>query len=307
MLAIVLVGLPFWGNPFWTGLAAQILIFGLLALSVDLLMRHTGLFSLCNGAFFAVAAYTVAILEVNHGVPSPLAIVAALAAAVLVGAVFGVSVRAGGVYFILVTLAFGQLVLSVSVQWSWLTGGDNGITNIPYPSLGRLTVTSLEGMYYVVVAVVALTTAVYHRIIRSPFGLSLNGIRESESRMTALGFNVLRRKYEAFVLSSLLADLAGVLYAYMNQFVSPAIASLNVSVEGALMPIVGGAVTTLGAFLGAIVILGIRSVVSGYVAGWPIIMGLVFIGVVLFAPKGILGLIDLAMRRWRARRGGGRP
>ena len=296
--------LPLLGNPFWTGLTAQVLIFGLLALSVDLLMRHTGLFPLCNGAFFAVAAYTVATLEVTHGVPSPLAALAGVAAAGLVGAIFGVAVRASGVYFILVTLALGQLVWSVSVQWSWLTGGDNGITGVPYPSIGPLAVTSLTAMFYVVVCAVALAVLLYRRIVASPFGLALNGIRESESRMTALGFNVAARKYAAFVISSLFAGVAGVLYAYMNQFVSPAASSLAVSVEAALMPILGGAGTTLGAFIGAVVIIGIRSVVSGAFSGWPIVMGLVFVFVVLFAPRGILGLAASLRGRLRGREGG---
>lgn len=306
--ALVIAGLtvlatPFAGNPFWTGLVAQVLIFGLLALSVDLLMRHTGLFPMCNGAFFAVGAYTVAMLEVNYGVPSPLAALAGVAAAGLTGALFGVSVRASGVYFILVTLALGQLVWGVSVQWTWLTGGDNGITNVPYPSIGALAIGSLDAMYYLVAIVVAFFTLVYGQIIRSSFGLTLNGIRESESRMTALGFNVTARKYVAFVISSLFAGVAGVLYAYTNQFVSPAASSLLISVEAALMPILGGAGTVFGSFIGAVVIIGIRNVVSGFLYGWPIVMGLVFIAVVLFAPKGVLGIFrDLARRSERRER-----
>ncbi|MEM6463847.1 MAG: branched-chain amino acid ABC transporter permease [Pseudomonadota bacterium] len=290
LAGIIVLFIPFAGNPFWTGLVAQVLIFGLLALSVDLLMRHTGLFPMCNGAFFAVAAYTVATLEVTHGWSSPMAALAGIAAAGITGAIFGVSVRAGGVYFILVTLALGQIVWGVSVQWTWLTGGDNGITNVPYPSIGGAEIESLDGMYYFVAIAVVLATVLYRQIIRSPFGLSLNGIRDSESRMTALGFNVTLRKYAAFVISSLFAGVAGVLYAYTNQFVSPATASLLISVEAALMPILGGAGTVLGAFIGAVVIIGIRNVISAFVYGWPIVMGLVFIVVVLFAPKGILGV-----------------
>jgi branched-chain amino acid transport system permease protein len=301
-LALVLAGVvllitPYAGNPFWTGLMAQILIFGLLALSVDLLMRHTGLFPMCNGAFFAVAAYTVAMLEVNYGVASPFAALAGIVAAGVTGMVFGVSVRASGVYFILVTLALGQLVWGVSVQWTWLTGGDNGITNVPYPSLGDMGIGSLTQMYYFVAIVVIFFTLLYRQVIRSPFGLSLNGIRDSESRMTALGFNVTARKYVAFVISSLFAGVAGVLYAYTVQFVSPAASSLLISVEAALMPILGGAGTVFGAFIGAVIIIGIRNVVSGFLSGWPIVMGLVFIVVVLFAPKGILGIFNDLLRR----------
>ncbi len=295
-LAFALLALPFAANPFWTGLVAHILIFGLLALSVDLLMAQTGLFPMCNGAFFAVAAYSVAALEVNFDAPSIVAVSVAMAAALMTGALFGVSVRTGGVYFILITLALGQLVWSAAVQWSSLTGGDNGITNVPFPSFGPVAVTTFNEMYYLVIACVVAATIIYRRITRSAFGLSLNGIRESESRMSALGFAVGRRKYAAFLLSSLFAGFAGVLYAYTNQFVSPASASLQVSVEAALMPILGGAGTTLGAFVGALVIIGIRDFVSGIVHGWQIVMGLAFIFVVLFAPRGILGLFDRVLR-----------
>ncbi len=291
ILAAALLAAPQLGNLFWTGLIAQILLFGLLALSVDLLMRHTGLFSLCNGAFFAVAAYTVAMLEVNYGAPTILAAPAGVLAACATGMIFGVSVRTSGVYFILVTLALGQIVWGASTQWTWLTGGDNGITNVPFPALGGLEITSLPQMYYFVLATVAAATFVYARIVRSPFGLTLNGIRESESRMTALGYNVQRRKYAAFVISSAFAGVAGVLYAYTNQFVSPASSSLTVSVEAALMAILGGAGTIAGPFIGAGMIIGIRNIVSGLISGWPIIMGLVFIFVVLYAPGGLLGLL----------------
>lgn len=296
LLAIPLLA----GNPFWIGLAAQVLIFGLLALSVDLLMRHTGLFPMCHGAFFAVGAYVTAMLEVRADAPSLVAAGAGILAATAAGALFGVSVRTSGVYFILVTLAFGQIVWGASVQWSALTGGDNGIPGVPYPSLGELSIGSIGEMYVLVCGVVILATLAYARLVSSPFGLSLNGIRDSESRMSALGFDTALRKYVAFVISSAFAGLAGVLYAYTNQFVSPASASLLVSVEAALMAILGGAGTLLGPFIGSVVILGIRNLLSG-ATGWPIVMGLVFIGVVLFAPKGIVGLWRQALAKGGAR------
>jgi len=289
-VAVFVLAVPYLGNLFWIGLAAQILLFGLLALSVDLLMRHTGLFSLCNGAFFAVAAYTVAMLQVQYGLPTLIAAPAGVLAAGVTGAIFGVSVRTSGVYFILITLALGQIIWGASTQWSTLTGGDNGIPNVPFPAMAGLEITSLSQMYYFVLIVVVLAAFLYTRIVQSPFGLTLNGIRESESRMTALGFNVQQRKYAAFIISSLFAGIAGALYAYTNQFVSPATASLNVSVEAALMAILGGAGTIIGPFIGAAMIIGIRNVVSGFLPGWPIVMGLVFIFVVLYAPGGLLSL-----------------
>jgi branched-chain amino acid transport system permease protein len=289
-LAAALLAVPAFGNPFWIGLVMQVLIFGLLAISVDLMIRHVGLFPLCNGAFFAVGAYAVAMLEVQHGWPTVLAVPAAIAAAGATGMLFGVSVRTGGVYFILITLAFGQMVLSAATSWTSFTGGDNGITGIPWPSVAGVGPTSLAGMYAVVLVVVGLAVVLYARIVHSPFGLTLNGIRDSESRMVALGYRTALRKYVAFVVSSLFAGIAGVLYAYGNQFVSPAAASLLVSVEAGLMAILGGSGTLIGPFLGAVVIMGIRNVASSFIPGWPILMGLVFIAVVLFLPRGLVGL-----------------
>ncbi|MEO1105274.1 MAG: branched-chain amino acid ABC transporter permease [Devosia sp.] len=297
VLALGLVAVPMFGNAFWVGLVMQIMIFGLLAISVDLMIRHVGLFPLCNGAFFAVAAYAVAMLEVQEGWPTALAVPAALAAAGLTGIIFGISVRTGGVYFILITLAFGQMVLSAATSWTAFTGGDNGITNVPYPSIAGFGPERLSQMYALVLIVVAAATALYARLVTSLFGLTLNGIRDSESRMIALGYRTVLRKYVAFVVSSLIAGLAGVLYAYANQFVSPAAASLVVSVEAGLMAILGGSGTLIGPFIGAAVIMGIRNVVSAVVPGWPILMGLVFIAVVLFLPRGLVSLGTMRGRR----------
>ncbi len=300
VLAVILL-VPLVANQFWQGLVLQILIFGLLALSVDILMRHTGLFPICHGAFFAVAAYAVAKLETQSGLPSPLIVLIALAVAGFTGAVFAVSVRTSGVYFILVTLALGQIVWSLSVQWTSLTGGDNGIANVPFPSLGAWGFESLSSFYYLAVAVVLLAALSIRRILASPFGLALHGLRESDSRMRALGYRSPQHRFAAFLLSSLFAGLAGVLYAYTNQFVSPQAASLLVSVEAALMAILGGAGTIIGPFIGAALILGLRTIASGLFEGWLILMGLLFIATVLFAPRGILGLLQRAPGR-----GGGR-
>jgi branched-chain amino acid transport system permease protein len=283
---------PFFLDPFGIGLAAQILVFGLLALSVDLLMRHAGMFSMCHGAFFAVAAYATAALHVHHGLPTAVAAPGGIAAALLTAAVFGVSVRTGGVYFILVTLALGQLVWSLTVSWTGLTGGDNGITDVPAPAIGGLRAATPAAYYYLVLGLVVLCCLAYRRLIASPFGLALHGVRDSEARMRALGYDVTALRYVAFVVSGGMAGIAGVLYVYGNQFVSPATANLSVSVEAALMAILGGAGTILGPFIGSAIIIGIRNTLSNIVPGWPILLGLVFIATVLWAPRGVIGLLQ---------------
>jgi branched-chain amino acid transport system permease protein len=296
-VVVALALLPQVAGPFWTGLATQMIVFGLLALSVDLLLGHAGLFSICHGSFFAVAAYTTAILQVRYAVPTALAAPAGLLAGTLLGLLFGLAVRTRGVYFILITIAFGYVVWGVAHRWSSFTGGDNGVTNVPFPAVGGLRVESHTDYYYLVLLVVALCALGYRVLVRSPFGLTLRGIKGSESRMRSLGYDSNRHLYAAFVLSAALASLAGVLYVYYNRFVNPVAASFPVSVEAALMAILGGTGTIAGPFIGAAIILGLRNWVSSFFEVYATVMGIVFIVTVLWAPEGLVGLAARLRRR----------
>jgi branched-chain amino acid transport system permease protein len=289
-LVVAAVALPFAAGPFWMGLVTQMIVFGLLALSVDLLLGHAGLFSICHGSFFAVAAYTTAILQVRHGAPTLLAAPAGLLAGTLLGLLFGLAVRTRGVYFILITIAFGYVVWGVAHRWSSFTGGDNGVTNVPFPAVAGVRVESHTEYYYLALVVATLCALGYRVLIRSPFGLALRGIKGSESRMRTLGFDSNRHLYTAFVLSAALASLAGVLYVYYNRFVNPVAASFPVSVEAALMAIVGGSGTIVGPFIGSAIILGLRNWVSSFFELYAAIMGIVFIAAVLWVPEGLVGL-----------------
>lgn len=299
------LALPYYAGPFWTGLATQMLIFGLLALSVDLLLGHAGLFSLTHASFFAVSAYTVAILQVRYGVPTALAAPAGICAGTLLALVFGLAVRTRGVYFILITIAFGFVVWGVAHRWSSFTGGDNGVTNVPFPALGGLGVTSHTQYYYLVLLAVILCGFGYRVLIRSPFGLGLRGIKASESRMRSLGFRTGLHLYAAFVLSGALASFAGVLYVYYNKFVNPVAASFPISVEAALMAIIGGTGTIIGPFIGSGIVLGLRNWVSSFFELHLAVMGAVFIAAVLWAPDGLVGLAGrLRARTGRAKEAG---
>lgn len=296
-VVVALALLPQVAGPFWMGLATQMIVFGLLALSVDLLLGHAGLFSICHGSFFAVAAYTTAILQVRYAVPTALAAPAGLLAGTLLGLLFGLAVRTRGVYFILITIAFGYVVWGVAHRWSSFTGGDNGVTNVPFPAVGGLRVESDTAYYYLVLLVVALCALGYRVLVRSPFGLALRGIKGSESRMRSLGFDSNRHLYAAFVLSAALASLAGVLYVYYNRFVNPVAASFPVSVEAALMAILGGTGTIAGPFIGSAIILGLRNWVSSFFELYATVIGIVFIVTVLWVPGGLVGLAARLRRR----------
>ncbi len=290
LLLAVAVAIPTVAGPFWVSLLTQMLIFGLLALSVDLLLGHAGLFSLCHAAFFSVSAYTTAILQVRYGVGSLVAAPAGLLAGTLLGLLFGLSVRTRGVYFILITIALGYIIWGVAYRWSSFTGGDNGVTNVPRPDLAGIPLDGMNAFYYLTLVVVLVCVGAYRVLIRSPFGLTLRGIKTSESRMASLGYHPNRHLYVAFVLSAFLASLAGVLYVYYNRFINPVAASFPISVEAALMAIVGGTGTIFGPFLGAGIVLALRNWVSSFVALHHAIMGIVFIVTILWAPNGIMGL-----------------
>jgi branched-chain amino acid transport system permease protein len=283
---------PLLVGPFWMTLITQIYIYGLLALSVDFLLGHAGLYSLCHASFFAVAAYTTAVLQVRYGQPTLIAGPAGILAGTLLAMLYGAAVRTRGVYFILITIALGYIIWGAAYRWASFTGGDNGITNVPPPSVANVTVSSQTAYYYFVLAVVLLCAVGYRTLIRSPFGLSLRGIKSSESRMRSLGYRTTQHLYAAFVISGAMASLAGVLYVYYNRFINPVAASFQISVEVSLMAIVGGSGTIIGPFLGSGIVLGLRNWVSSFFELHAAIMGIVFITTILWAPDGIVGFVN---------------
>ena len=297
VLLVLALAFPAISGPYWTSQVTQIYIFGMLALSVDLLLGQAGLFSLCHAAFFSVSAYTVAILQVRYAVPTVLAAPAGVLAGTLLGLLFGLAVRTRGVYFILVTLAMGYVIWGVGYRWSSFTGGDSGVTNVPAPAIGDLQVTTPVQFYYIVLVIMLLVMWWYSKLVRSPFGLALRGIKSGEDRMRSLGFDPARHLYLAFVLSALMASVAGVLYVYYNRFVNPVSSSLQVSVEAALMAIVGGSGTLLGPLIGSALVLGLRNWVSTFFELHLAVMGAVFIAVVIWMPGGVVGFIRRLVER----------
>lgn len=290
LIAVALL-LPWVADTYWVTLLTQVFIFGMLALSADLILGNAGLFSLCHAAFFAVAAYTTAILSVRYGWTSIPASSAGLLVGTALGCIYGLSIRTRGVYFILVTLAMGYIIWGVGYRWTALTGGDSGITNVPAPGIGKYLIENAVQFYYLVLFSVLLVVGAYYRLVNSPFGLVLRGIKYGEPRMHSLGFKPATHLYLAFVISSCISSLAGVFYVYLNRFVNPVAASLHNNVEAILMAIVGGSGTLIGPFIGAALVLGLRNWVSTFFEMHLAIMGLVFITVVIWAPGGVIGIL----------------
>jgi branched-chain amino acid transport system permease protein len=274
-------------------LLTQALISAMFAMSLDVLLGYTGLPSLGHAAYFGVAAYTVAILSVDTGAGFLVCLPAAVVAAGAAAALFGVlAIRATGTYFLMITLALGMVVWGLAFRWVSMTKGDNGIAGIPRPVLALAgNLTAPLPFFYFALACAALAWLALGLLVRSPFGMSLKGIRESESRMRSLGYDVWLHKYLAFILSGVFAGFAGVLWAYYNGFVSPVDVQLVTSVEALLMVALGGSGTLVGPALGAVLIVFLKNFVSVYTKRWLLILGAVYIGVILFAPRGIVGAL----------------
>jgi branched-chain amino acid transport system permease protein len=296
LLFLLLAALPPVLPPFILTLLTQTLIYSILAMSLDLVLGYTGLSSLGHAAYLGLGAYSVGILATRHGAGFWTTLVVGIVLAVAVAAVFGlIALRATGVYFLMITLALGMVVWGLANRWVSLTQGDNGIAAIPRPDLGLpWSFGRTLPFYYLVLVAFAVALAVLRVIVRSPFGHTLVGIRESESRMRTLGYHVWLHKYLAFLISGGVGGFAGVLWAYYNSFVSPSDLDLAVSIEVLLMVALGGRGTLLGASIGAAVIVFLKNLVSGYTQRWLLILGIVYIGTIRYAPEGILG----AVRQW---------
>ncbi len=292
---VLLVAPPF-VSSFLLALLTQAVIYAVLAMSLDIILGYTGLASLGHAAYLGLGAYSVGILATRHGAGFWVTLAVGVLLATAVAAIFGlVALRATGVYFLMITLALGMVVWGLAHRWVSMTQGDNGIASVPRPDLG-LPWSFTRGIpfYYLAFAGFLLALVLLRTIVRSPFGQTLVGIRESESRMRTLGYHVWLHKYIGFVIAGGVGGFAGVLWAYYNGFVSPADLELATSVEILLMVALGGRGTLLGPALGAALIVGLKNLVSVYTHRWLLILGGVYIGTIVYAPEGVVG----ALRQW---------
>ncbi|HLQ32259.1 MAG TPA: branched-chain amino acid ABC transporter permease [Chloroflexota bacterium] len=286
LVGLIALALPYILSPYYTSLFTQVFVFGLLAMSVGLLGGYLGLMPLGHAALMGVAAYGLGFFIVRAHAPMAAAIGLALLATVVVSLVFGLmAVRTTGVYFTMITLAQGMLVWGAAFKWYQVTGAENGLRGIERPAFAA----SYWEFYYLALFVFAACWVLLWLIVHSPLGLSLQGIRESESRMRTLGFNVTAHKLLAFLISGFFAGVSGLLFGWYNNFISPGSVGLQASADTVLMVIIGGAGSLLGPVVGAALIVFIKNILSIYVARWPTIMGLIFMAVILFAREGLVG------------------
>ena len=268
-------------------------IYSILAIGLDVLMGYTGLDSLGQAAFFGLAAYSLGILTVKHDTNWFLAAAVGLVACVILAATFGLlAVRVRGLYFLLITLALGQLLWGGVQRWGALTGGFNGLNGVTAPT-DRLT--DPVDFAYLALAVFAIFLLVLRLIVSSPFGLALRGCRDQELRMRTLGFRPYWIKWLAFIIAAVAAGVAGLLNASYTSFVSPSDISLQTSFVIMLMVIVGGAGSIYGAVIGAVVITVLQYELSVYSPEWWLtILGVIYMATTVFLPKGVMGFLGNA-------------
>ena len=295
VLAAMLI-FPFMVPNYPRALLAEIYIFGIFAMSLDLLLGFTGLMSLGHAAFFGCGAYAVAILSASFGLNAWLGVGAGVIFAALVALAIGLfCVRVSGVPFLMLTLAFAQLIFSIAYKWRDLTGGSDGIAIADKPGFFGLDLSNTLSMYFMALIFFLLTYWGLRRLLNAPLGHVFVGIRENEARMLAMGYPTRAYKLLSFTIAGALAGFAGGLYAIFNSFISPDAVNWTASGDILIMTILGGAGTLIGPVIGAGLFLLMKNVVSSYSDHWLLIIGVIFISCVLFFPGGIWG----ALRRIR--------
>ena len=305
LLAALVV--PALGSRFYTFLANDVLIWALFATSLNLLVGYTGLVSFGHAAYFGIGAYTTGILMKKLAVPFLLAFPAAGVLAGAAALLFGFfCVRLTRIYFAMLTLAFAQIVWAICFKWNEVTGGEQGMPEIPYPSLDWMGKLPLAGslrtsdhFYLVCVVLVAACLWLLRRVVGSPFGRMLTIVRENPERAEFIGVNVRRYELAAFVLAGAFAGLAGGLFGIFNRGVFPDFAYWTKSSEVLIMTLLGGMGMFYGPALGALVLILLNQQIVSYTEYWPFVLGTILIVLLFVFPGGLAGAASTVARRLR--------
>ena len=302
---VIMVGI-FLVLPFilpYRALATEVLIFALATIAFDLLLGYTGIMMFCQASFFGSGAYITGLL-IHHFQPNIfLCMGTAVAGVALLALVFGYmgTLRIGS-YCVLLTLAFNELIFFIAYQWKTLTGGSDGLRNIPRPSLEipglfKVSLLSETRFYFFALFFFILSFVLIRKITESPFGRILQGIRENETRAQAIGYNTQLFKIAAFVIGGSFMGLAGSLYAMFMNFVDINLVAFDTSGKIVMMELIGGMGTLFGPILGAAVVALASDIANAYWDRWLLILGVVFVAFVLFARGGVWGIIE-NLRDW---------
>lgn len=298
LLCIALALVPLAGD-YVSEVVSEILIFGIFAMSLGLLVGYVGLMSFGHAAFFGLSAYVVIGLGVHLGISGWLGFAAGVVAATIAAICIGVfCIRVSGIPFLMLTMAFSQLLYSLALKWRSVSGGSDGLTGFQRPTLFGLSLDNQVTLYYLVAFGFAVALAFLSCLVRSPLGSIFIGIRDNESRMRAIGYPVQRFKLIAFSIAGGLAGLGGAFYAFLNAYVSTDILHWSLSGDGIIMVVLGGSATVVGPAIGAGIFLLLKNIVSSHNEYWMFWVGIVFIFSVMYLRQGVWGFA--ASRPWKA-------
>lgn len=295
VLAILAI-LPFILSEVQLNMAIEIAFFALFAVSYNLLFGYAGLLSFGHAAYFGIGAYFTVFAIEHFGVPLLLSILIGGLAGALGGVVIGFfCVRLSGAYFALLTLAFNQFIFAVAYKWRTLTGGADGIgvikPDVHLPLLGKIDMMMTANFYYITIIVVILVLIGCRYFLRTPFGNTIICVKENEERARFLGYNTFLSKLMLFTVAGLVAGIAGSLFALFEEFVSTDAIDLAMSIQVVFMTFIGGVGSFFGPILGAGVYIYFTEWISSITERWEFFLGLLFIFLILFAHRGLIGLI----------------
>ena len=287
-ILIALVILPSIIPRFYIYILAVIFVTALLAMSLNMVVGHGGLFQFHHGAFYGVGAYTVALMLTKTSLPMWVGFVAAPFVAAFVGLLIGLfCVRLTRLYFGMLQISLGSLIWAIAFRWYSFTGGDDGIHGIPLPSL----ISSTTGAYYFGLILLIVSLIVMYLVFKSPFGATLQAIRDNPERCEAIGINVRRHQLIAIVIATFFAGIAGVLFVVVEGSVFPDLLFWVFSLEIFIMCLLGGWFTFAGPILGAAIMISLRTFAGIYTEYWTLILGVMLILIIFFLPEGVWGYL----------------
>ncbi|MGZ3535844.1 MAG: branched-chain amino acid ABC transporter permease [Thermodesulfobacteriota bacterium] len=278
--------------PFLTphhSLASEMLIFAIFAMGYDILFGYTGLLSFGHAIFFGVGAYSLGLILIKLHAPLLVGLLGGIFVSLVIALVVGfLSIRVKGIYFVMVTLAFCQMFYFIAFKWTGLTGGDNGLHGVPRPPVVTIHLDSEIRLYYFILILFVVCLLLALRVVHSPFGRALQSLKSNEDRAKSIGFDTSRFKLISFLISAFFGGLAGGLYALHLNFVP--LETLNIMTSGdvVIMSIIGGIGTLYGPIFGAMLLVYLKNLMSGWTEQWNFIMGILFITSVLTLRRGIL-------------------
>jgi branched-chain amino acid transport system permease protein len=298
LIFIVMLLLPLFIGVFWVHVAIEILILGLFAVSFNMIFGYMGQLSFGHAAYFGVGAYATGLLLVKTSVPLPVCLAVSMVAAGFFALVIGYfCVRLTGIYFAILTMAFGQLLYYIIFQWYSFTGGDDGLQGIVPPEW----LMSASAYYYFTLFIVIAALIVMWFISESPFGYTMRSIRENADRTRFIGINVRKYMLINFVVAGMFAGLAGGLLGPFNRSIAPDLCNWHQSGVPVFMTVIGGPLGFFGPMIGSVIYTFLFAFVTGFTEYWPLTIGLVIVFVVLFIPGGVLGLTQSKLKSFGSR------